>query len=223
MPTARMANFTCRCLDAAHGAGIGPIAGVQGTRLVKREPEDASAAIRGGKRGGSRVGASRTDVDQSSRHAVAVARSRRKKQSLGGMRRRGKQFRIHNAKCTIYHSERSNERSGRLRTMPSKEEKDKRSAVKNLSTYTFIQILRRSAPQNDNAVIPYWHRYGMSSKIPARAGCGGRAFSASRPPAQGLPYQKEPAGHACHNCHRRIYFGQGYRFFVALLLRMTNY
>ena len=69
-------------LDAAHGAGIGPIAGVQGTRLVKREPKDASAAIRGGKRGGSRVGASRTDVDQSSRHAVAVARSRSKKQSL---------------------------------------------------------------------------------------------------------------------------------------------
>jgi len=30
-----------------------------------------------------------------------------------------------------------------------KEEKDKRSAVKNLSTYTSIQILRRSAPQND--------------------------------------------------------------------------
>ncbi len=30
-----------------------------------------------------------------------------------------------------------------------KEVNDKRSAVKNLSTYTFIQILRRSAPQND--------------------------------------------------------------------------
>ena len=30
-----------------------------------------------------------------------------------------------------------------------KEANDKRSAVKNLSTYTFIQILRRSAPQND--------------------------------------------------------------------------
>ncbi len=37
----------------------------------------------------------------------------------------------------------------------------------------------------------------------ARAGCGGRIFDASRPRAQGLPYQKEkePAGHACHNCH----------------------
>ena len=30
-----------------------------------------------------------------------------------------------------------------------KEVNNKRSAVKNLSTYTFIQILRRSAPQND--------------------------------------------------------------------------
>ena len=135
---------------------------------------------------------------------------------------------------------------GRLRTLPSKEEKDKRSAVKNLSTYTSIQILRRYAPQNDNAVIPYWLRYGMSSKILARAGCGGRIFDASRPRAHGLPYQKEPAGHACHNCHSeqsgstnaasaeaacrlclarrkktnevqsRIYSGQGYRCFAAL-------
>ena len=41
----------------------------------------------------------------------------------------------------LCHSERSEESfplrtKGRLRTMPSKEEKDKRSAVKNLSTYT---------------------------------------------------------------------------------------
>ncbi len=54
----------------------------------------------------------------------------------------------------LCHSERSEESfplrtKGRLRTMPRKEEKDKRSAVKNLSTYTSIQILRRSAPQND--------------------------------------------------------------------------
>ncbi len=40
----------------------------------------------------------------------------------------------------------------------------------------------------------------FSCKTFARAGCGGRAFSASRPRAQGLPYQKEPAGYACHNC-----------------------
>ena len=52
------------------------------------------------------------------------------------------------------HSERSEESfplrtKGRGRTMPSKEDKDKRRTIKNLSTYTFIQILRRSAPQND--------------------------------------------------------------------------
>ena len=50
----------------------------------------------------------------------------------------------------LCHSERSEESfplrtKGRGRTMPRKEEKDKRSAVKNLSTYTFIQILRRSS------------------------------------------------------------------------------
>jgi hypothetical protein len=33
---------------------------------------------------------------------AAVARSRSKKQSLGGMRRRGKQFRIHNLKFTMH-------------------------------------------------------------------------------------------------------------------------
>ena len=84
-----------------------------------------------------------------------------------------------------------------------KEVNDKRSAVKNLSMYTFIQILRRSAPQNDNAVIPYWLRYGMPSKILARAGCGGRISDASRPGRKVFRIRRrtEPAGHACHNCH----------------------
>ncbi len=50
----------------------------------------------------------------------------------------------------LCHSERSEESfplrtKDRGRTMPRKEEKDKRSAVENLSTYTFIQILRRSS------------------------------------------------------------------------------
>ena len=54
----------------------------------------------------------------------------------------------------LCHSERSEESfplrtKGRLRTMPSKEEKDKRSAVKNLSTHTFIQILRRSMTSSE--------------------------------------------------------------------------
>ncbi len=62
----------------------------------------------------------------------------------------------------LCHSERSEESfplrtKGCGRTMPSKEERDKRSAVKNLSTYTFIPILRRSAPQNDNAVFALNH------------------------------------------------------------------
>ena len=54
----------------------------------------------------------------------------------------------------LCHSERSEESfplrtKGRGRTMPRKEEKDKRSAVKNLSTYTFIQILRRSMTSSE--------------------------------------------------------------------------
>ncbi len=56
---------------------------------------------------------------------------------------------------------------------------------------------RKRAPQAASEII----HNAFSCKTFARAGCGGRAFSASRPRAQGLPYQKEPAGHACHNCH----------------------
>ncbi len=54
----------------------------------------------------------------------------------------------------------------------------------------------RRAPQAAPEII----HNAFSCKTFARAGCGGRAFSASRPRAQGLPYQKEPAGYACHNC-----------------------
>ncbi len=142
------------------------------------------------------------DAAEGSRRAVAVARSRRKKQSLKGMRRRVRNNGFRNeCRCVYFvrnvgrslrgtlaglrcgrlrpawleepndgdsksfaragcdrptsttllcHSERSEESfplrtKGRGRTMPRKEEKDKRSAVKNLSTYTFIQILRRSS------------------------------------------------------------------------------
>ena len=57
----------------------------------------------------------------------------------------------------LCHSERSEESfplrtKGRGRTMPSKEEKDKRSAVKDLFGER-LQILRRSAPQNDKLFI----------------------------------------------------------------------
>jgi hypothetical protein len=80
----------------------------------------------------------------------------------------------------LCHSERSEESfplrtKGRLRTMPSKEERDKRSAVKNLSTYTFIQILRRSAPQNDKTGrtarrTTRWDQTIHCSQTPQQAG-----------------------------------------------------
>ncbi len=69
--------------------------------------------------------------------------------------------------------------------MPSKEEKDKRSAVKNLSTYTFIQILRRYAPQNDKLLncsqtppqtgICNWRQRG---EVKGKDRCSGRSWLA---------------------------------------------
>ena len=112
------------------------------------------------------------------------------------------------------HSERSEESfplrtKGRLRTMPSKEEKDKRSAVKNLF-WARLQILRRSAPQNDNAVFALNHFLSgtHSSARPGRL----RGSRFQREPAPGarvetlasaLPHQRNShnVGHACHNCH----------------------
>ena len=41
----------------------------------------------------------------------------------------------------------------------------------------------------------------LAKRSPGPAAGGGAPVGASRPRAQGLPYQKEPAGHACHNCH----------------------
>ncbi len=63
-----------------------------------------------------------------------------------------------------------------------KEVNDKRSAVKNLSTYTFIQILRRSAPQNDKLLncsqtpqqtgICNWRQRGEVERKGVRGGRG---------------------------------------------------
>ena len=110
----------------------------------------------------------------------------------------------------LCHSERSEESfplrtKGRLRTMPSKEERDKRSAVKNLSTHTFIQILRRSSDLLRMTMLsciesfPFGNSFKCSPGPAAgvaslmRAGPGRKVFRIRK--------RTDPAGHACHNCH----------------------
>ena len=107
------------------------------------------------------------------------------------------------------------------------------------------------SPQNDNAVFALNHFLSgtHSSARPGRL----RGSRFQREPAQGARSSVSERERACHNCHversgstnaasaetacglcrarrrktnevqSRIYFGQGYRFFVAMLLRMTNY
>ncbi len=95
----------------------------------------------------------------------------------------------------LCHSERSEESfplrtKGRGRTMPRKEENDKRSAVKNLF-WARLQILRRYAPQNDNAVFALNH-FLSGTHSSARLGrLRGSHLRCEPARAQGLPYQKE--------------------------------
>ena len=122
----------------------------------------------------------------------------------------------------LCHSERSEESfplrtKGRVRTMPRKEEKDKRSAVKNLFGER-LQILRRSAPQNDKLLncsqtpqqtgICNWRQRGKVE----RKRCSGRprlaelntGFSrASRSPALRRLAGTRPAGFGTRTTQRR--------------------
>ncbi len=93
---------SCRCLDAAHGKTERPVEAVNRRHFALEKAQVASIEITGCE-GRRRPGiAVRTDNIQGSRLVAAVARSRSKKQSLEGMRRRGKQFRIHNLKFTMH-------------------------------------------------------------------------------------------------------------------------
>ena len=70
-------------LDAAHGEGRGPIGVVQRVDVRRVEVQVTRVVIaRGVRRRGVDV-AVRADIRQGSRRIVAVARSRRSKQSLG--------------------------------------------------------------------------------------------------------------------------------------------
>ena len=76
-------------MDAAHGKAVGMSSiGVHGTCLARRESQVAGISDIGSIRGRGPTFAERTDLRQDSRLTVAVARSRRKEQSLWGMRRR---------------------------------------------------------------------------------------------------------------------------------------
>ncbi len=79
-------------LDAAHGERIGALAVVQRLHRPGVEPQVPCLLIAGKERRRSPVPTVRADVPQGSRRRVAVARSRRKEQSLKGMRRRGNKF-----------------------------------------------------------------------------------------------------------------------------------
>ena len=109
----------------------------------------------------------------------------------------------------LCHSERSEESfplrtKGRLRTMPCKEEKDKRSAVKNLF-WARLQILRRSSDLLRMTMLsciesfPFGNSFKCSPgpaagvALSARAGPGRKVFRIRK--------RTEPAEHTCHNCH----------------------
>ena len=107
----------CRCLDAAHGKGIGPIASGQRIHKGAVEPQQAPAmTVRDHGRRGPRI-AIRADIAQVSRSAGAVARSRPgiREQSLEWMPRRGNKFNseftMQNCEIICHSEEQSDEES----------------------------------------------------------------------------------------------------------------
>ena len=211
--TARLSDKSnsCRCLDAAHGKSPAAIVAVKRRYRIRDGAQKTSIGTAGSGRRRRPTAGLPADIRQNTRRRVAVARSRRKEQSLKGMRRRVRNNGLcYECRCVYFvrnvgrslrgtlaglrcgrlrparlkepndgdcksfartdcdrptsttllcHSERSEESfplrtKGRLRTMPRKEEKGKRSAVKNLSTYTFIQILRRSSDLLRMTILP---------------------------------------------------------------------
>ena len=83
-----------RCLDAAHGEAAGTMVAMQRAQFANVVAQERSKRRVGGHGRRSPIGQMRSGCRHGSRRVEAVARSRRKKQSLKGMRRRGKQHRI---------------------------------------------------------------------------------------------------------------------------------
>ena len=88
--TARLSDKSnsCRCLDAAHGKSPAAIVAVKRRYRIRDGTQKTCIGAAGsGRRRRPTAGLS-ADIRQNTRRRVAVARSRRKEQSLGGMRRR---------------------------------------------------------------------------------------------------------------------------------------
>ena len=145
----------------------------------------------------------RTDITQNSRVTVAVARSRRKKQSLRGMRRRGtKQF------TTL----RLSESKDRLRALPSKSKVKPRRGLMQNSQFTingfsskvrFHRCHSEAEPKNllISSIYSSCARPGRlrGSHLRCEPAPGARVETL----ASALPHQRNSrnVGHACHNCH----------------------
>ena len=78
-----------RCLDAAHGETESPGRTTQRKHGPRTEVHTTAAEVARGIDGRNEKETARTDTIQGTRRIVAAARSRRWKQSLRGMRRRG--------------------------------------------------------------------------------------------------------------------------------------
>ena len=135
-----------RCLDAAHGEAERARGAVQRIAIEGRKEDARTIVGTRHKSGRCPIIAMRPDEVQASRFPVAVARSRRKKQSLEGMRRRGKQF------TTL----RLSESKDRSRALPSKSKvKPRRGLIQNSELMdslrefdSTIVILRSIATKN---------------------------------------------------------------------------
>ena len=160
----------CRCLDAAHGKGIGPIASGQRIHKGAVEPQQAPAmTVRDHGRRGPRI-AIRADIAQVSRSAGAVARSRPgiREQSLEWMPRRGNKFNseftMQNCEIICHSEEQSDEESVTLPKIDSS-----MTIMASMPHIAAISLVRKSRCQGFNPCA----RDRLASKMrppqPARA------------------------------------------------------
>ena len=181
-------------LDAAHGERIGALAVVQRLHRPGVEPQVSCLLIAGKERRRSPVPTVRADVPQGSRRRKAVARSRRKEQSLKGMRRSVR----NNGFCTnvVASFFGSFEPFG---PQPWPAQARKHPAV------------ARRAPQAAPESQPY---FVILNEVKNLFPCEPKA-------ADGLCLARRRKTNEVQSriCLRILL----YRFFVALLLRMTNY
>ncbi len=198
---------SCRCLDAAHGKTVNPIVARKRPHFPDLTPKTASVDNRADKRGRSPTPAGHTDARQTARLTCAEARSRRCVAIAEWNAAEG----ANNGFTANVNAVTSYGMSGAACGARLRASAAGGCGPHGSKSRTTATANRSPGPA---AIVPPRQPYfvilnEVKNLFPCepKAACG--LFRARR--------------RKTNEVQSRIYFGQGYRFFVAMLLRMTNY